>query len=88
MMNKSEVTNVVNILIEKELSCSQVVETIEIALNQLKDYKIQNTNKESTELGNKAEIKNIVNINLDTKEISKETILSQAQNKIKKSRFK
>lgn len=83
-MNKSEVTNVVNILIEKELSYSQVVETIEAALNQLKDCKMQNTNKENTELGNKLEVKNIVNINLDTKEISKETILSEVQNKIKK----
>ncbi|NFM56653.1 BC1881 family protein [Clostridium botulinum] len=83
-MNKSEVTNVVNILIEKELSYSQGVETIETVLNQLKDYKIQNTNKESTELGNKPEVKNIVNINLDTKEISKETILSKVQNTIKK----
>ncbi|WP_061317511.1 BC1881 family protein [Clostridium botulinum] len=83
-MNKSEVTNVVNILIEKELSYSQGVETIETVLNQLKDYKIQNTNKESTELGNKPEVKNIVNINLDTKEIRKETILSKVQNTIKK----
>lgn len=83
-MNKSKVTNVVNILIEKELSYSQVVKTIETALNQLKDCKIQNSNKESTELGNKPEVKNIVNINLATKEISKETILSKVQNTIKK----
>ncbi|NFH34551.1 hypothetical protein FDC49_19900 [Clostridium sporogenes] len=69
-MNKTEVTNVVNILIEKELSYSQVVKTIETALSQLKDCKIQNSNNESTESGNKLEIKNIVNINLDTKEIT------------------
>ncbi|NHI49118.1 hypothetical protein FDE94_14980 [Clostridium botulinum] len=81
MIVKSQIAkSVINILIEKEFSYSEAVEVLEIAKDQLKYCKLQNSNIE-----NKTEVENLVqeifNRELEAQQSVFGDILSKSQHK-------